>query len=319
MNVFSSSKNTKKSPELNFIWLEITGKCNLECTHCYADSTPLHSLEGKMLFSDWIRVIDEAVELGCKGVQFIGGEPTLHPKFRELVSYCNEKRFENIEVFTNATRLGAEIVKCFSENNVHVATSFYSREPSVHERITRRDKSWERTVSGIKSILDADIPLRVGVIQTNGNEQNISSTVSFLEELGVRQIGIDRQRKIGRGQIGSDLEASGEERYSELCGQCWKQRLCITASGDVYPCVFSRATLLGSAKDSLKSLCESTKLEVFKQRLRLAERQKNLSSQCYPDAPCSPQVCSPQLDCQPNRFCTPDAQCQPHYNSPSLT
>ena len=27
-------------PPLRFLWLEITGKCQLECTHCYADSGP---------------------------------------------------------------------------------------------------------------------------------------------------------------------------------------------------------------------------------------------------------------------------------------
>jgi MoaA/NifB/PqqE/SkfB family radical SAM enzyme len=26
--------------ELSFLWLEITGKCQLHCTHCYAESGP---------------------------------------------------------------------------------------------------------------------------------------------------------------------------------------------------------------------------------------------------------------------------------------
>lgn len=26
--------------KLGFVWLELTGKCQLECTHCYADSGP---------------------------------------------------------------------------------------------------------------------------------------------------------------------------------------------------------------------------------------------------------------------------------------
>ncbi|PWK82464.1 hypothetical protein C8D88_11357 [Lentzea atacamensis] len=28
--------------DLRFAWLEITGKCQLSCTHCYADSGPRH-------------------------------------------------------------------------------------------------------------------------------------------------------------------------------------------------------------------------------------------------------------------------------------
>jgi MoaA/NifB/PqqE/SkfB family radical SAM enzyme len=28
---------------------------------------------------DWMRVIDEAAGMGCRSMQLIGGEPTLHP------------------------------------------------------------------------------------------------------------------------------------------------------------------------------------------------------------------------------------------------
>ncbi len=31
---------TKNRERLSFIWLELTARCNLECVHCYADSSP---------------------------------------------------------------------------------------------------------------------------------------------------------------------------------------------------------------------------------------------------------------------------------------
>jgi MoaA/NifB/PqqE/SkfB family radical SAM enzyme len=64
--------------ELSFIWLELTGKCQLQCRHCYADSGS-RGTHGSMTRADWTRVIDEAVDLGLSLIQFIGGEPTLHP------------------------------------------------------------------------------------------------------------------------------------------------------------------------------------------------------------------------------------------------
>src|SRR5438045_3225579 len=71
-------------PGLRFLWLELTGRCNLHCVHCYADSSPT-SNHGTMTTHDWEVVLDQAQELGVRKVQFIGGEPTLHPGFRELV------------------------------------------------------------------------------------------------------------------------------------------------------------------------------------------------------------------------------------------
>ncbi|MBP2321212.1 MoaA/NifB/PqqE/SkfB family radical SAM enzyme [Kibdelosporangium banguiense] len=69
--------------ELSFVWLEITGKCQLKCEHCYADSGP-SGTDGVMTLADWSRVIDQAAGLGTRMVQFIGGEPTLYPGVARL-------------------------------------------------------------------------------------------------------------------------------------------------------------------------------------------------------------------------------------------
>jgi MoaA/NifB/PqqE/SkfB family radical SAM enzyme len=72
---------------LRFAWLEITGKCQLSCAHCYAESGPTGT-HGAMSGADWHRVIDQAADLGVRMVQFIGGEPTLHPDLPELVDHA---------------------------------------------------------------------------------------------------------------------------------------------------------------------------------------------------------------------------------------
>ncbi|WP_428093131.1 radical SAM protein [Candidatus Pollutiaquabacter sp.] len=76
---------------LDFLWLEITPKCNLTCVHRYADSTPFNPLESKMTFQDWVNVMKESYELGCRKIQFIGGEPTIHPEFLNLVKIAKKQ------------------------------------------------------------------------------------------------------------------------------------------------------------------------------------------------------------------------------------
>ncbi|MGC0327077.1 MoaA/NifB/PqqE/SkfB family radical SAM enzyme [Streptomyces sp. SAI-170] len=64
-------------PEL--LELEITGKCQLACPSlCYAKAGPTVG-HGSMTTDDWKRLISEAAYIGVKKVQFIGGEPTMHP------------------------------------------------------------------------------------------------------------------------------------------------------------------------------------------------------------------------------------------------
>ena len=50
---------TDQSGRLRFMWLEITGKCQLACGHCYAESGP-DGTHGQMTTADWRRVIDQA-------------------------------------------------------------------------------------------------------------------------------------------------------------------------------------------------------------------------------------------------------------------
>ena len=169
MSVAQGVEDKSLIGELRFLWLEITGKCNLSCTHCYADSGPHVDLHGRMSYGDWARILDEAAELGCRKVQFIGGEPTLHPRLDDLVDHANHRGFEFIEVFTNATRMEPRRIGCFQRNHVHIATSFYSDDPAVHEEITLGKGSWRRTVDGIASVLAAKLPIRVGVIETDKN------------------------------------------------------------------------------------------------------------------------------------------------------
>ena len=298
--------------DLSFLWLEITAKCNLLCSHCYAESGPRSDLHGNMSYEDWTNVINEAAELGCRNVQFIGGEPTLHPRLDDLVDHANHRGFGFIEVQTNATRLGRELVGCFQRNRVHVSTAFYSDDPAVHEHVTQGKGSWQRTVAGIETVLAAGLPLRVGVVETDRNQGHVPRAVAFLQALGVRNVRSERMRGVGRGEL-VRLGAPGE-RYEELCGECWKGKLCVTSKGTVFPCPFSRATALGDAKAGLAEILRTSKLTAFRQTVRgmqedrLAKRRLAPgtptagSDDCIPDD-CIPTNCIP-TDCIPTN-CIP--------------
>src|SRR5436305_1338940 len=109
--------NVREIRSTGFLWLEITPKCNLSCVHCYADSGPDEPLTQNMAPRDWIRVLDEAAQLSCRAVQFIGGEPTLHPDLPQLIGHARTLGFKVIEVYTNGTRLTESLKKTFVHNH----------------------------------------------------------------------------------------------------------------------------------------------------------------------------------------------------------
>jgi MoaA/NifB/PqqE/SkfB family radical SAM enzyme len=86
---------------LSFLWLELTNRCNLECVHCYSDSSPRSGDKDVLTKTDYMRAIAEGASAGCQRVQFIGGEPTLNHDLPELMSYASDVGFSYIEVYSN--------------------------------------------------------------------------------------------------------------------------------------------------------------------------------------------------------------------------
>jgi MoaA/NifB/PqqE/SkfB family radical SAM enzyme len=301
--------------QLDFLWLELTRKCNLQCIHCYADSSPTIPLYQNLRSNDWAVLIDEAAELGCRKVQFIGGEPTLYPELPSLIRRAQKRRFDFIEIYTNGTMLRHELKQTLLDCNVALAFSIYASDPLVHDAVTLHHGSHGRTISNLKWALSSGLRVRVGVICTRINNQVAASTLRFLEGLGVSSISFDRERGIGRGK---QMQQSFDPA-SELCGRCWQGRLCITAQGEAFPCVFSRSYPVGSVKLGLASILHGTALEKFRQMMRMklvADRQvghivDGVSAQCGPLTP----------DCLPlGRPCSPDEfhPCLPEGGRPCV-
>jgi len=51
---------------------ELTNRCNLQCTHCYAESGPDADVSNQLSVGEYEHLLREAFELGCRKVQFIG-------------------------------------------------------------------------------------------------------------------------------------------------------------------------------------------------------------------------------------------------------
>ncbi len=295
--------SSKAAESLELLSLEITGQCNLTCSHCYAESGPRLSLRGDMAKEDWLRVIDEAAEVGCRAVTFIGGEPTLHPDLPAMIERVAGHGFRLIEVFTNATQLKPALLDGFVRHGVSLAASFYSVDPAIHQQITGVAGSWQRTVDGLVAALAAGLEVRIGIVELEANRGHCDAAVLFVQELGVREIRVDRLREVGRGEGATALDEGGE-RFSELCGHCWEGKLCVTSSGETYPCVFSRRTQLGNAKVGLGTILNEPQLHEFRSKVRqMAGSWQAAANECGPSGSRLPE-CGPsgsaERDCGPS-------------------
>jgi MoaA/NifB/PqqE/SkfB family radical SAM enzyme len=197
---------------LTFLWLELTGRCNLRCVHCYTESDPWSGDRDLLSAEDYEDVMGQAYALGCRKVQLIGGEPQLNPAFGRLLRRSVDIGFEFIEVFSNLTLLPDDALAFSAENGVHFATSVYSDDPAVHDAVTTVGGSHRRTIGNLRRLVERGVPTRAGVIAIDQDPDAAERTREFLLELGVGSVAPRR--------CGSSGGGSGSSTGLPACPAC---------------------------------------------------------------------------------------------------
>ncbi|MCI2421572.1 radical SAM protein [Saccharopolyspora sp. K220] len=297
---------------LDFLWVELTNRCNLRCVHCYTESHPASGHRDVLTAVDYESLMVDAYRIGCRRIQFIGGEPQLSRDFMRLLSRANEIGFEFIEVFTNLTRLTEDVLRFAELNGICFATSVYSYDPAAHDAITTVRTSHARTIANLKRLINSGVTTRAAMINIRQDESEIGRTRQFLEDLGVGSVRGSHVREFGRGEA----VTGGRARMSALCGHCWDGKLCVAPDGVVYPCVMARQWPVGNILDeSLAEIVDGMRLkdtrkDIFETAwLPKIDDCAPCEQSCDPDSSsCSPHYCNPT---QCPQSCTPQWDCMP--------
>lgn len=281
-----------RTPKLDFVWFEIiSDDCNERCLHCYADSMPqtyrrrlmgeeqnpseltMSSLRAasKLTAKQWIALIDESYDLGCRQAQFIGGEPFLWKgedgeSVLDLAQHARVLGYDFIEIFTNATMITEKDILTIKELDLNIAVSLYSSDPEVHERITRTPGSFTKTKRALELLREAGIPTRVETVLMKPNEGTVEETGFFISQMGFSHRLPDVLRPKGRGDddqlqpdpeslvryglmLSPDFQANPEFfKLSTESHNCLSGKITITDNGNLLPCIFSREQIVGNAR-----------------------------------------------------------------------
>lgn len=282
---------------LDFLWLELTYRCNLNCVHCYTDSGPYSGNRDLLTVEDYRGVMRQARDLGCLKLQLIGGEPQLSKDFGTVLTDAKAYGFGTIEVFTNLTKLEPATVAFAAANDIRFLTSIHSSDETAHDAITRVRTSHARSLRNLRVLLEAGVPTSAAVTVVDQAEGDVAETERFLRAMGVQHVTVSPTRKLGRAK---QMEAVAEEQDA-LCGHCWAGKLCITPDGTAYPCVMARHSPVGNVRETpLAEIVQGAALSAFRRRVRAelwAGAEDPTRQTCVPDqAGCEVSASEPLLE-----------------------
>ncbi|MDR4506239.1 MAG: radical SAM protein [Candidatus Scalindua sp.] len=153
----NSELNTGESKEGNTVLqsyprrviLELTNACNLKCLMCGRDESEFNN---RFFDLSYLKKLDTVLEHAEEVTLFGWGEPTIHPKFVDLLKYMD--RFPVRKYFvTNGTRLKKLKNAIFDYNVDIIAISLDGASALTNDRI-RVGASYEEIITGLSSIVE---------------------------------------------------------------------------------------------------------------------------------------------------------------------
>lgn len=191
------------------VFLEITAACNLRCLHCVVGAGKRQP--GELATARWLELIEELAEFGVHSVAFSGGEPLIHPQFKQLMGHARRLGLA-AQVSTNGTLVTPVLAGWLKDHGVGIQVSLDGSRSEIHDHMRPGSEAYKKTIAGIEALVAAGHRIVVGTVVSTFNLADIPHIVALCERLGVASFRLIPFVPQGRGQSHQDMEITPEQR-----------------------------------------------------------------------------------------------------------
>ncbi len=241
------------------VW-NYTDKCNLNCSHCYADANS--SKEKELTTEERFKIIDRLVEAGVIALNFSGGEPLIREDLFDVTQYAYKNGL-SLSISTNGTLIDKECVKRLVQSGIEsVDISLDGIKPETHDRIRNVKGSFDLAISGIRNCVKYGNfnEIIVNTTLTKFTLREIPGIYEYVKDLGVTRYYVSRILPSGRGKDFLEFDVNSDEK-KELLNFLYNNFYSFVNGGDDIICLtrgmtyFSRVCF-ESSSGALFPVCE---------------------------------------------------------------
>lgn len=175
-------------------WI-LTSECNLRCKHClYRDDIDKYNSKDDLSQERIMKLIDEIADMDIIRVTLTGGEIFLIENIFEILSKLKSKNIA-LALLTNATLITDEVVNQLKNilnpkiDIFQISLDGATRE--THEK-TRGKNTFDKTITGIKNLVNAEFSVFLTCVATNYNISELSEVYQLAKALKVKNLSIDK-------------------------------------------------------------------------------------------------------------------------------
>lgn len=189
---------------------ELTNLCNFHCTHCIrSESGPHAYLETEVVD----KVLTEAQAYqNVSHVAFTGGEPTLHPRFADIVRLVVSHGYPFAFV-TNGWRFDQTLaaIEPYGDALQHVTFSIDGTTEMTHDTLRRRPGSFRRLMQAISLCRFRGIAVHLNMVVTRANQMEVEDMAMLASRLGCALLAYGHCQPTPDG-LAADLVLNAAER-----------------------------------------------------------------------------------------------------------
>jgi|GEM_PF-998864 len=276
MLTYAFQKNMILFPPLR---ISITNVCNQSCPFCFA-STEMKTNNVKFISLTDIKTICKlSKKAGFKNAQLLGGEPTIHPQFSQLLELVL-KTFYSIRIFSNGifSEEVAQTIKSYTKRvgiTFNIATPGFVFQPQVRSKVTENIKRLTQSnpvaISIVSTFLGDDYLKIIDLIDKELYDRvTVMLSLNLPEAYGINPYTIEQFPKIGQGIV---------KCVKYLQQQKIGRKLSFTNSG-LRPCMFKKEELAYLKRFDLS--LEQYTCHDDEDLFTISFNQKLSSYKCYP-------------------------------------
>ncbi len=180
-------------------WVRLTRACNNSCLFCLDADVQ----DGKFLSEDEIKSdIKRGIEeYNAERLILSGGEPTIHPKFLDFISYGKSLGYKEIQTITNGRMFAyANFAnKALACGLTEATISIHGHTPELHNELCRIPGAFEQAVRGLKNLLkNGNCIVSVDVVLNKKNYMFIYDFIKYFFKLGITEFDLLQIVPFGR-------------------------------------------------------------------------------------------------------------------------
>ena len=167
---------------------ELTPCCNMACKMCYVRLTtqqqqaiaPLHTA------AEWLELGRVAKEQGMLYLLLTGGEPFLHPEFRQILEGLHRMGLI-ISINSNGTMITEETIAWLKKcPPVRINITLYGASDATYERLCCNPHGFTQVTKAIRLLTEAGITVKLNCSVTPYNCADLAGIFAYADEHNLR-------------------------------------------------------------------------------------------------------------------------------------